>query len=659
MGHGGWRITLRQKIIAIGAIGIAGLCLVGAIYRVGLSSQEAHQSAAAEAAAISATTTRVVHAMLEARQAEKDFLLGANEQGVHRHAEQSKTIATELDSLQRSVDALASGPIGPLTALLRSGFAEYVQAFATLVEVRRALGFDEKSGLEGALRKSVHAIERQLEGFDEPRTMAVMLMMRRHEKDFMLRRDARYGDVMRKRAEEFAAVLEMTSFPRAMKEDILGKLADYQRQFFAWMDGALALADKQRTISHAFTALEPMIGDMLGAVERHRTDADALATASRAATTTQMQIAIVAIILIVAVLAFCIGRGVSRPLAAMTAAMRELASGNFEIVLPGLGRRDEIGQMAAAVETFKLKAVERARSEAEQREVATQATAAERRAEMHKLADQFQATVGGIVNTVSSAGAQLEASAASLTETADSTLELSGAVASASEEASSNVRTVATASDELSNSVNEIARQVEESSRIAIDAVHQAERTDSRITMLSQAAQRIGDVVKLITAIAEQTNLLALNATIEAARAGEAGRGFAVVAQEVKALASQTAKATDEIGSQIAGMQAATKESVTAIKDIGATINRVSEIATAIAAAVQQQGAVTHEISRNVQQAAHGTVQVARNIADVNRGASETGSAASQVLASARSLAQEGTHLKVEVERFLTSVRAA
>ena len=597
--------------------------------------------------------------MLEARQAEKDFLLSANEQDVRRHGELSKTIAADIDSLQRSVDALGSGPIGPQTALLRSGFGEYVQTFAGLVEIRRTLGFDERSGLEGALRTSAHAIQQQLEAFDEPRIMAALLAMRRHEKDFMLRRDPGHGGEMRKRADEFAAVLEMTAFPQAMRDDILAKLANYQREFFAWMNGALALADKQRTISHAFAALEPMIGDMLGAVEQHRAEASALAAASRAATTMQMQIAIVAIILMVGTLAFFIGRSVSRPLAAMTKAMRDLAGGNLEIVLPGLGRHDEIGEMAGAVENFKQRAIERARLRAEQQEAQAQAAAAERRAEMRRLADQFQATVGGIVDAVSSAGTQLEASAASLTETADNTLELSGVVASASEEASSNVRTVATASDELSTSVNEIARQVQQSSRIATDAVHQAERTDARIAALSEAAQRIGDVVKLITAIAAQTNLLALNATIEAARAGEAGRGFAVVAQEVKALASQTAKATDEIGSHIAGMQAATRESVAAIKEIGATINGVSDIAAAIAAAVEQQGAVTQEISRNVQQAAHGTAQVARNIADVNRGASETGSAASQVLASARSLAREGTHLKIEVEKFLTSVRAA
>jgi methyl-accepting chemotaxis protein len=210
----------------------------------------------------------------------------------------------------------------------------------------------------------------------------------------------------------------------------------------------------------------------------------------------------------------------------------------------------------------------------------------------------------------------------------------------------------------MATSIAEISRQVQESSNIAVEAVRQAERTDARIGELSQAANRIGDVVKLITAIAEQTNLLALNATIEAARAGEAGKGFAVVAQEVKQLASQTAKATDEIRGQIAGMQTATQESVTAIKEIGDTIGRISQIATTVASAVEEQGAATQEIAHNVQRAVAGTSQVASNITEVTRGANETGAASSQMLVSAQSLANESSRLKLEVEKFLSTVRA-
>ena len=358
-------------------------------------------------------------------------------------------------------------------------------------------------------------------------------------------------------------------------------------------------------------------------------------------------------------LAWLIGRAISKPVIGLCAGMRELAEGNFEVVLPGLGRGDEVGDMAQAVETFKVKAEQKARAEAEAKAQQDQIAAQQRKADMIKLADSFESAVGEIIETVSSASTELEASASTLTTTAERSQELTTMVAAASEEASTNVQSVASATEELSSSVNEISRQVQESARMANEAVDQARKTNDRVAELSKAAARIGDVVELINTIAGQTNLLALNATIEAARAGEAGRGFAVVASEVKALAEQTAKATGEIGQQISGIQAATQESVGAIKEISGTIERLSEISSTIAAAVEEQGAATQEISRNVQQAAQGTQQVSSNITDVQRGASETGSASSQVLSAAQMLSGDSNRLKTEVGKFLSTVRAA
>ena len=350
---------------------------------------------------------------------------------------------------------------------------------------------------------------------------------------------------------------------------------------------------------------------------------------------------------------------IARPMRALTVAMEKLAGGDFSVVLPGLGRKDEVGEVAGAVEKFKIVSEQKAREEAEAKMREDQIAAEQRRAEMHRLADSFEGAVGEIVGTVSSASTELEASATTLTSTAERTQQLTTVVAAASEEASTNVQSVASATEELSSSITEISRQVQESARVASEAVGQARTTTDRVSELSKAATRIGDVVELINTIAGQTNLLALNATIEAARAGEAGRGFAVVASEVKALAEQTAKATGEIGQQIASIQAATQESVGAIKDISDTIEKLSEISSTIAAAVEEQGAATQEISRNVQQAAHGTHQVSSNITDVQRGASETGSASSQVLSAAQMLSGDSNRLKIEVARFLDSVRAA
>jgi methyl-accepting chemotaxis protein len=378
-----------------------------------------------------------------------------------------------------------------------------------------------------------------------------------------------------------------------------------------------------------------------------------------ASTVIMQEVVAGAAMLLGGLIAFLIARGIIGPLSGLTSGMKELANGNFAVVLPGLGRKDEVGDMAQAVETFKVKAEEKARMEAEAKAAQDQIAARQRKADMIKLADDFESAVGEIVETVSSASNELEASASTLTTTSERAQELTTMVAAASEEASTNVQSVASATEELTCSVNEISRQVQESAQMASAAVDQARQTNDRVGELAKAASRIGDVVKLINTIAGQTNLLALNATIEAARAGQAGRGFAVVASEVKALAEQTAKATGEIGQQIDDIQAATGDSVVAIQEISSTIGRMSEIASTIASAVEEQGAATQEISRNVQQAAEGTKQVSSNITDVQHGASETGSASSQVLSAAQSLSSDSNRLKLEVDKFLNSVRAA
>jgi methyl-accepting chemotaxis protein len=358
-----------------------------------------------------------------------------------------------------------------------------------------------------------------------------------------------------------------------------------------------------------------------------------------------------------AAVGFYVIRDISAGIASIVDPMQALGKGELDAEVPHRGEKTEIGQMADALQIFKEALI--AKRAADQAAAKDAEAKIERGRRVDGITRQFEQMIGDIVNNVSSASSKLEASAGQLSTTAARSQELSTTVASASEEASTNVQSVASATEELSSSVNEISRQVQESARMAGNAVDQARSTTERVGELSKAATRIGDVVELINTIAGQTNLLALNATIEAARAGEAGRGFAVVASEVKALAEQTAKATGEIGQQITGIQAATQDSVNAIKDISGTIEKLSEISSTIAAAVEEQGAATQEIARNVQQAAQGTQQVSSNVTDVQRGATETGTASSQVLAAAKTLSTDSGRLKSEVSKFLTDVRAA
>jgi methyl-accepting chemotaxis protein len=351
-------------------------------------------------------------------------------------------------------------------------------------------------------------------------------------------------------------------------------------------------------------------------------------------------------------------RQVTKPLKAVAETLTVLAEGRTDVEVRYADRHDEIGMIARTVDVFKTNRIERRQLEAER--LSTEKSAIERRkAELNQFVEAFRTKIGGIIEQVMSSSDRFEKDAQQLSLTAHSTAEMSGQSADTSRQASEHVRSAATASNELSQSIVEISRRVQDSNSVAADAVKQANATDQRMAELTAAGDRIGDVVKLITSIAEQTNLLALNATIEAARAGDAGRGFAVVAQEVKNLAGQTAKATDEISSHIVNMQRATGESVEAIKAIGLTIERISEITTAISSAVEEQGAATQNIAHGVEAAAGGTLNVAENIERVAQGASETETTSSQILQSARALSGVSVHLRDEVEKFLDSVRAA
>ena len=421
---------------------------------------------------------------------------------------------------------------------------------------------------------------------------------------------------------------------------------------------AAAAAKSYADITTAYTAHRAVIDEIVKQANDDNAAAEADAT-SRVKFFTIILWSISAFVLVVVGGGIAgVAKGVIQPIVRMTGAMQRLAGGELDSEIPSLGRKDEVGAMASALQVFKEDALRVKDMEAAQT-LSARKSEQDRKAAMQQVAADFEKAVGAILKTVASASSDIEASAGSLSRTAETTQELSATVAAASEQSSSNVQSAAAASEQMASSVEEISRQVHQSKRIALAAVEQAEQTNVRISELSQSANRIGEVVKMITAVAEQTNLLALNATIEAARAGDAGRGFAVVASEVKALSAQTAKATEEIAAQVTQMQSATELSVSAIKEIGSTIAQISGISTAIAEAVEEQGAATQEIARNIQQAAAGATHVTGSIGQVNRGAVDTDAAAQQVHGLAVSLLAESNHLDREVESFLQTIRAA
>ncbi len=398
------------------------------------------------------------------------------------------------------------------------------------------------------------------------------------------------------------------------------------------------------------------LGDVRGILEIDAVIDEQLATGAALSNKIVIVAALGGLLLVLVSVLF--GRRMASSISAMTTAMDGLAKGNTDTEIPALERGDEVGHMAKAVEVFKRNAIEM-ESLRKESETADLKAKEDKKQAMNDLANSFESSVSGIIDTVGTASSELQSTAQSMTTMAESASVKSTAVASASEEASTNVQIVAAAAEEMASTIDEITRQVTQSNEITKKAVVDAEHTNETVQGLAEAAQKIGDVLSLISDIAEQTNLLALNATIEAARAGDAGKGFAVVASEVKSLANQTAKATEEIASQINSMQNVTGEAVGAIEGIGGTIGQINEIATTIAAAVEEQSAATQEIARNVQEASRGTAEVNSNISGVTEVVSQTGSASNQVLDSASQLSQEAVNLKTEVAKFLDEVRVA
>lgn len=648
-------LRLSHKIYSISALGIVGLLAVGGLYLWGNASQSTARYANESAQSLGDLQNSVFVTFLKLRRAEKDFLLRKDEKYIQLHQQLSKEVAGELEEMRRRTAAAGQSDLSQKLNTIQSGYENYEQHFAVLSGARIKLGLKEDLGLEGSLRKSVHEIETGLKAFDAPALTVTMLMMRRHEKDFMLRGEAKSGDDMKKRATEFSSQLAEANVPATAKAELLQKLAVYQRDFFAWMVTAQLIDTEQKAVSGSFAAIEPVINSVEETIRQLGGNAKMAETASRESTTLRMEIAIAVIVAGVGLLAFLIGRSISGPLSTMARVMTEIARGDTAVAVPALDRSDEVGDMARAVQVFKDNAIEKHRLE-ETQEV-YQAAAKIRQEEIDQLIGFFGRSVSGSFQSLSGASADMSRTSTSLQGAAETTGSQATQVLGEVEQTSVAIQTVAAASQELSASITEINRQASESARGSSVAMEEAAEVVVKVEELRQAAGQIGSVVNLINSIAAQTNLLALNATIEAARAGEAGRGFAVVAGEVKALAEQTAKATSDIAHQVASIQSATGGAAEAIQKISITIRGVNETAVAIATAVEQQGAATQEIARSIEYVTTSTASVTRSMAQVRTAVDETGGSAAEVKRTSSALSADSEMLSNEVQEFLASLR--
>ncbi len=653
MGDLSKRIGITHQIASVGALGIIGLLAVGIIVYFGAEKQVAARRDLTAASKSLETLDAVKIDLLEARRSEKDFLLRRKDEYVQKHDTAVAAARRDLNALARQVDSNERTTVDNVSAEVE----RYDTQFATVSKTIHAVGLDENSGLQGALRASVHGIEHTLEGENDPRLMAGMLMMRRHEKDFLARKDPKYLDQMKAAASDFERMLGQAPIADEHRQEIRKELAAYQADFAAAAQGVLdsdaAIAQMSKIYAEAQPLLDRMDDDI------RQTAAAVAADSQRAIDGTQSTIfwSIGLVTLLAAVAATLVARRISATLTGLAHLMDRLAMGDLDVEIAGGDRTDAIGTLARSFVVFRENARAARRLEAEQR--AEQERKERRQQAVEGFIASFERSVQEMLRMLAAAATELNATAASMSETADNTTRKATAVAEASEQASANVQMVAASAEELTNTVNEISRQVAQSATVARRAVEEAGRTNSTVEGLAEAAQKIGDVVRLIQDIASQTNLLALNATIEAARAGDAGKGFAVVASEVKALATQTGRATEEISGQVAAIQGATGDAVTAIRGIGGTISEVSEIATVIASAVEEQGAATLEISRNTTEVAKGTEQVSSNIAGVRQAAVETGSASAQVRGASEELSRQAESLRAEVQHFLQNIRAA
>lgn len=646
------QFKISQRVQLISIIALIGFFAIGGILFWEQSVRSANAERQQAALERMEKITSLSMFFLNARRREKDFLLRFDPAYVEKHSQVSAKIHTTVDTLVPDL----SGQDLDLLKQMTAEYDAYNAQFKIVVDNWSRMGLDENSGLRGELRNAVHNAEELIQQHATDDLMVKLLMMRRHEKDFIIRKDPKYIGRLNDRINEFGEILEAKELDAAIKSDILNTLKAYKTNFAAFTDLSLGINEQTAIMSDIYAQAEPILA---------RLEANVLASyesemASVAAANRQTVIVTSALILIIAIaclaIAQLVGRSISRPVGALSAQMLKLAEGDKTIEVPIRGK-DEIAEMAQAVQVFKDNMIRNDQLQAESQ--ARQQQELQRASDVDALTSAFDGDVGKLLEALSAAAATLQSTSEEMTETAEDSGNRATAVASATEETTANVQTVATATTELSASIAEISSQVANATAVANEAARQAGETSTVIDALSETANRIGEIVTLIREIAEQTNLLALNATIESARAGEAGKGFAVVASEVKNLAGQTGKATEDIAAQIGAIQERTSGAVEAIRSIVLKVEEMENITGSIAAAVEEQNAATQDISRNIEDVAAAAQEVSQNVTFVGEASRNTSRMAGDVLGASSEMNEKSSTLGQRIKDFLQSVRAA